>query len=110
MIMDPASIKRKGDSARLSQFVPKLCPKSVRNIETYLKISNFIEIQNARKTAFNQRNFIIFCALCFSAASLHTVEVRGSSPLSPTIAFPNCPLQVFERVAQVANEEGEGPE
>jgi hypothetical protein len=42
--MNPASIKRKGDSARLSQFVSKLCPKDVRNIKTYLKISNSIEI------------------------------------------------------------------
>jgi len=50
-------------------FVPKLCPKSVRNIETYLKISNSIEIQNALKTASFQWNYIIICILTFSAAS-----------------------------------------
>ena len=29
---------------RTSQFVSNLCPKDVRNIETYLKISNSIEM------------------------------------------------------------------
>ena len=99
-----------------------LCPKYVRNIETYLKISNSIEIQERSKTSPLQSNSIIFCILVFSAASytrsrdepsarnspvpyIHgrvlrkwtpgltktgapaAVEVRGSSPLSPTIRF-----------------------
>jgi hypothetical protein len=58
-----------GDSAQPSQFVPKLCPKYVRNIETYLKISNSIEILEPLKMSRLQSNSIIFCALCFSAAS-----------------------------------------
>jgi hypothetical protein len=69
MIMDPASIKRKGDSARLSQFVPKLWPKDVRNIETYLKESSSSEIQKASKAGLLRGNSFIFYALDFSAAS-----------------------------------------
>ena len=50
-------------------FVPKLCPKYVRNIKTYLTESNSIEIRNAPRTAYFQRKSTIICALCFSAAS-----------------------------------------
>jgi pentatricopeptide repeat protein len=49
--------------------VPKLCPKIIRNIKTYLTISKSIEIQNALKTASFQWNYIIICTLSFSAAS-----------------------------------------
>jgi hypothetical protein len=51
------------------RFVPKLCPKDVRNIKTYLKISNSIEIREPLKTRVSQRNYIIFYTLRFSAAS-----------------------------------------
>jgi hypothetical protein len=47
--------------------VPKLCPKFVRNIETYL---------------------LYFLCYKFFRRFLHTVEVRGSSPLSPTTPLP----------------------
>jgi len=50
-------------------LVSKLCPKVIRNIETYLKISNSIEIREPLKTRILQRISIIFCALRFSAAS-----------------------------------------
>jgi hypothetical protein len=54
---------------RLLSFVPKLCPKSVRNIETYLTISNSIKVRELLKTRFLHGNSIIFCTLRFSAAS-----------------------------------------
>jgi len=50
-------------------FVPKLCPKYVRNIETYLRISKSIEIREPLKTRVSQGNYIIFYTLDFSAAS-----------------------------------------
>ncbi len=49
--------------------VPKLCPKYVRNIKTYLIISKPIEILEPRKLGLLQRNFIIFFALRFRGAS-----------------------------------------
>jgi len=49
--------------------VPILCPKYVRNIETYLKISNSVEILNLKKTGVLQTISIIFYTLDFSAAS-----------------------------------------
>jgi hypothetical protein len=69
MIMDPTLEKHRGCIVRTSQFVPNLCPKYVRNIETYLTISNSIEIQDARKTASVQWNSLIFYILDFFAAS-----------------------------------------
>jgi hypothetical protein len=50
-------------------FVPKLCPKIIRNIKTYLKISNSIEILEPLKIGLFNSNFIIFYTLAFSAAS-----------------------------------------
>jgi len=44
---DYGSYSRKPQEAvlfRLLSFVPKLCPKDIRDIEIYLKISNSIEI------------------------------------------------------------------
>lgn len=51
------------------RLVPKLCPEYVRNIKTYLKISNSIEILKALKTGTFPRNSIIFYTLGSSAAS-----------------------------------------
>ena len=69
---DYGSYSRKAQEAvlfRLLSFVPKLCPKYVRNIETYLKISNSIEILGPLKTGLLLDICIIVCSLHFSAAS-----------------------------------------
>jgi hypothetical protein len=54
---------------RLLSFVPKLCPKSVRNIETYLTISNSIEMLKTLKMGLFPWMSIIIFMLAFSAAS-----------------------------------------
>jgi len=53
--------------------VPKLCPKYVRNIETYLTISKSIEILNPLKMCLLQENSIILYVLAFSAASIEKI-------------------------------------
>jgi len=49
--------------------VPKLCPKYVRDIKTYLKISNSIEILERLKMSLLKSNSIIFYAIGSSAVS-----------------------------------------
>jgi len=74
---DYGSYSRKPQEAvlfRLLSFVPKLCPKDIRDIETYLKISNSIEIQNPRKTACVQRNYLIICTLRLFSTSYTRVK------------------------------------
>jgi hypothetical protein len=58
-----------GNRESPSQFVSKLCPKIIRNIEMYLKISKSIEILESLKTRILLRISIIICNLAFSAAS-----------------------------------------
>jgi len=64
--------------------VPKLCPKSVRNIQKFAKISKNLQTGKAC-------NYLILEDLPFFLAGslfpqcLHTVEVAGSNPASPTI-------------------------
>jgi hypothetical protein len=76
-VNDYGSYSRKAQGAELFgllSFVPKLCPKDVRNIETYLKKSNSIEIQNAPRTTCFPRIHTIICALRFFAASYTRVK------------------------------------
>jgi len=61
-------------SIRNQNLVPKLCPKIIKNIKTYLKISNSIEILEPLKIGLFNSNFIIFYTLAFSAASLTQVK------------------------------------
>jgi hypothetical protein len=49
--------------------VPKLCPKYVRNIKTYLKTSQSVEIGKTLKTGILHGKSIIFYTLAFAAAS-----------------------------------------
>jgi hypothetical protein len=49
--------------------VPKLCPKYVRDIQAYLKISNSIETPEPLKTSLLQCNSFILFTLDFSTAS-----------------------------------------
>ena len=49
--------------------VPKVCPKYVRNIKTYLKISKLIEILEPLKMSVFLGNVIVFFRLAFSTAS-----------------------------------------
>jgi len=64
--------------------VPKIC-------QEYRKVSKSVEkylIGNAWKFAFLQDKSPIFCAFFF-VCYLHTVEVAGSNPASPTTFFNN---------------------
>jgi hypothetical protein len=54
---------------RTSQFVSNLCPKCVRDIETYLKISNSIEMLETLKMGLLQWKSIIIFMSAFSTAS-----------------------------------------
>jgi hypothetical protein len=76
-VNDYGSYSRKAQGAELFgllSFVPKLCPKDVRNIETYLKISKLIEILEPLKTSAFLSNVIVFFRLDFSVASTTRVK------------------------------------
>jgi len=60
--------------------VPKLCPKYVRNIEIYRKPNG---LKNQRFTGITPYIYPFPFFLCL----LHTVEVTGSNPVSPTTLF-----------------------
>jgi hypothetical protein len=93
MIMGFVPEKHKGRLVRTSQFVSNLCPKYVRNIKTYLKIANSIEIQKALKNGRFTMDIYYFLRVTLFRRFLHTVEVRGSSPLSPTIPYSETPSE-----------------
>jgi hypothetical protein len=76
----------------------KLCPKDVRNIETYLKISNSIEIQEPLKTRVLQRISIVFYALRFFAASYTRVKSQVQVLYRPPLLLKNvAPVVLKER-------------
>jgi hypothetical protein len=85
MIMNPASITCKGRYwlavSICVQIVPKRC-------QEYRNVSKDIELHRnaaALKNGPIVRYLHYFLGIMFFRRFLHTVEVRGSSPLSPTI-------------------------
>jgi hypothetical protein len=80
-------------------FVPKLCPKDVRNIETYLKISNSIEMPQPRKTGLLLDILIIFCAIHFSAASYTRVKSEVQVLYRPYFPFRKRSTEFLTRIA-----------
>jgi hypothetical protein len=57
-----------------------------KNIESHRKTLKFIDIRKVLNTSVLQGKSFI-SALSFPPLPIHTVEVRGSNPLSPTIPF-----------------------
>ena len=87
MIMDPNLEKHKGlycsDFSVCAQIVSK-------NHQEYQNVSKDIELYRnpgAFKNAYIPENFYYFLRVTFFRRFLHTGEVRGSSPLSPTISL-----------------------
>ena len=87
MIMDPTLEKHKGlycsDFSVCAQIVSK-------NHQEYQNVSKDIELYRnpeCPKNGLCSGEFIYFLYFRFFPRFLHTVEVKGSSPLSPTLAF-----------------------
>jgi hypothetical protein len=64
-----AAISRNLSPPSIYKPVPKLCPKYVRNIKTYLIISNSIEILDPKKIGLLQGKSFIFCAFASDVAA-----------------------------------------
>jgi hypothetical protein len=88
MIMGPILEKHKRLSCfGLLSFVPKLRPRDVRNIDTYLKKSNAIEILEPTKIGSPLWNSFIFYTLAFSAASSTRVKAEVQALYRPPLSF-----------------------
>jgi hypothetical protein len=86
-MLSPRQMLVNGETRPLfcAQFVPKIC-------QEYRNLSKDIELFRNPKDPKNVRiswKCIYSLHLSFFRRFLHTVEVRGSSPLSPTILFNN---------------------
>jgi hypothetical protein len=80
------------DSKNCAQIVPKICQEYQnvsKNIEGYRTV-------NRPKKSLIICYFHYFLGLTFLRCFLHTVEVTGSNPVSPTTPFPmRCPASPF---------------
>jgi hypothetical protein len=85
MIMGPILDKHK----RLSCLDFSVCAQIVsKNHQEYQNVSKDIELYRnpeCPKTGIYSGELIYFLYVSFFRRFLHTIEVRGSSPLSPTI-------------------------
>jgi hypothetical protein len=70
----------------LLRTLPKLCPKRVKHIKTYLRKSKDIEILEPEKRPIAGEHYY-FLHFRFLDCSLHTKEITGSNPAS-TIPLP----------------------